>query len=59
MVVDHQNIKTDQKLGLENLLKYPIWIRKILSHEIFVLKMQKLTKNLMSRTYQSLYLKIG
>ena len=37
MVEDHQNIKTDQELGFENPLKYPVWIRQIFFHEIFVI----------------------
>ena len=37
MVQDHQNIKTDQKLGFENPLKCPVWIRQIFSHKIFVI----------------------
>ena len=35
MVEDHQDIKTDQKLGFENPLKYLVWIRQIFSHNIF------------------------
>ena len=44
MVEAHQNIKTDQKLGFENPLKYPVRIRHIFSHEIFVI-----SKHMISR----------
>ena len=43
MVVHHENVKTDQKLGFQNPSKYPVWIRQIFSHEIFVISRHMLT----------------
>ena len=37
MEVDYQNVKIDQNLEFKNPLWYPVWIRQIFSHEIFVI----------------------